>query len=242
MDSNWVGLCSRRMLLASALVAMPPSRSAHADAASPLVRLYDDAANRYDSLDGGPIARALGLEGLRVEATKLCRGRVLEVGVGTGLNLPLYDSTRCDSLTAVDLSPGMLREAERAASALASVRRVPVDLQVMNAEELTFEDGTFDSVIDTFSLCVYSRPERALAEMRRVCKRDGRVILLEHQRSGGALGDYQDASAGAAAKFGGKGCVYNQDVLSMVQRAGLRVVRQELALLGLVALFETVPA
>jgi methyltransferase OMS1, mitochondrial len=240
MDSTLLARCSRRMLLASAIVAMPPSRSAHADAASPLIRLYDDAANRYDSLDGGPIASALGLEGLRVEATKLCRGRVLEVGVGTGLNLPLYDSTRCDSLTAVDLSPGMLREAERAASALA--RRVPVDLQVMNAEELKFEDGTFDSVIDTFSLCVYSRPERALAEMRRVCKRDGRVILLEHQRSGGALGAYQDASAGAAAKFGGKGCVYNQDVLSMVQRAGLRVVRQEPALLGLIALFETVPA
>ena len=57
------------------------------------------------------LADALGLAQLRAEATSLCAGRVLEVGVGTGLNLPLYDSRRCNKITAVDLSEGMLAQA-----------------------------------------------------------------------------------------------------------------------------------
>ncbi|EOD04363.1 hypothetical protein EMIHUDRAFT_453883, partial [Emiliania huxleyi CCMP1516] len=205
---------SRRLALSlsAALLAAPRtaawSAAPERESSEPeLVRLYDSAASQYDSLDSGPLASALGLQALRAQATDLCRGRVLEVGVGTGLNLPLYDPGRCESLTAA----------------------------------MRFADASFDSVIDTFSLCVYGRPERALSEMRRVCKPGGRVVLLEHQRSGGALGAYQDATSSAAARLGGKGCVYNQDVAAMARAAGLRVVRQQPALLGVVALYETVP-
>ena len=202
---------------------------------------YDTYASNYDALDGGPLASTLGLDALRAEAASLCTGSVLEVGVGTGLNLPLYNPERCEKLTAIDLSSGMLREAAGPARQL-EARNLPVELLRMDAEALTFADASFDCVIDTFSLCVYSRPDKALAEMRRVCRPGGKVILLEHVRSSnGMLGAYQDLTAQGAANLGGKGCVYNQDVAMLAKAAGLRVVRQKPALLGVIALLEAVP-
>jgi len=205
-----------------------------------LAELYDRYAPGYNALDGGKAADELGLNALRAKAIGSCRGRVLEVGVGTGLNLPYYEPSRCISLTAVDLSAGMLREAEKAAGALRSP--LPLRLIRMDAASLDFADGSFDSVVDTFSLCVMAQPEAAIREMRRVCAADGKLLLVEHTRSSvAALGAYQDLTAPAAAALLGKGCVYNQDVASMIARSGLRVVRQEPELFGLVTLFECVP-
>lgn len=224
----------RRAALWSSLAALgaPPSPAAEPQAN------YDRWSSGYNALDGGDAATALGLDRLRAKAVGRCSGRVLEVGVGTGLNLPLYDPTNC-SVVGVDLSQGMLSEA---AQLVARRQLSHVELMQMDAQRLTFPDDSFDTVLDSFSVCVYTDPQKALSEMRRVCKPGGRVVLLEHQRSDNTLlGAYQDATGPAAAAMGGKGCVYNQDVVALMRAAGLRVVSREPTLLGLVALIEGTP-
>jgi len=237
---------ARRLALQSLLLLAPATLLAgdYAHAIDGPPNAYDGYAASYDSLDDGPAAKALGLPQLRAEAVRRCQGRVLEVGCGTGLNLPFFDTRRVSLLTAVDLSPGMLGEWQASAARLRAEGRLPpVEFARMDATRLPLPSNTFDCVLDTFSLCVFDDPSAALREMVRVCKPGGKIILLEHQRSSTpGLGAYMDFTAPAAARMGGKGCVYNQDVDALLKEAGATLVSKQESLLGVVALFEAKPA
>jgi methyltransferase OMS1 len=237
--SSSPGPFSRRMLFGQLLgpAAAALTFAGTSNAVSPAS--YDEFAQGYDSLDGGAAAQLFGIDDLRRKLVGLASGRVLEVACGTGLQFPLYGmNAEIDSVDAIDLSPGMLREAQVKVNALKGF--IPdVSLKVMNAEALEFEDETFDTVLDTFSLCVFENPEKALAEMKRVCRPGGKVLLLENSRSDWApLGAYQDVTADVLAKFGGKGCKWNQAVDSMARGAGLRVESITRGKGGLFALVE----
>ena len=104
-------------------------------------------------------------------------GDTLEVAIGTGLNLRHYPPDV--RLTGIDLSPEMLAEAEKAAGLLGRT----VELKVGDAQELPFPDAAFDTVVCTYALCSVPDEVRAIAEMRRVLKPDGRLILVDHVRS-----------------------------------------------------------
>ncbi|CBN74913.1 conserved unknown protein [Ectocarpus siliculosus] len=198
---------------------------------------YDGFAEGYDNLDGGWAASAIGLEELRSQLLAGATGRVLEVGVGTGLNLRHYRRDLVSGIEAVDLSPGMLSQASSRSESLGMERLVK--LSVMDAEHLGFPSEAFDTVVDTFSLCVFSDPSAALREMARVCKPAGRVLLLENSKSDfGPLAAYQDLTASFLVNKGGaKGCFWNQDVEALCRGAGLEVVRSSPALAG--GLFRT---
>jgi ubiquinone/menaquinone biosynthesis C-methylase UbiE len=107
-------------------------------------------------------------------------GRVLDVGIGTGKNVPYYPNG-CE-VVGVDISDKMLSHAKKKAS-----ERNNVSLFQMDAERLGFKDDCFDYVITTFVLCSIPNPVSALEEMKRVCKPEGMVINLEHMKSESAI-------------------------------------------------------
>jgi ubiquinone/menaquinone biosynthesis C-methylase UbiE len=104
-------------------------------------------------------------------------GRVLEIAIGTGRNLRFYSSEV--ALTGVELSPAMLDLARTRAAKLG----LAVDLTVGDAQALDFPDASFDTVVCTLSLCSIPDDRRTIAEVRRVLRSDGRLLLLEHVRS-----------------------------------------------------------
>jgi ubiquinone/menaquinone biosynthesis C-methylase UbiE len=138
-------------------------------------RIYDDSADGYDRKIQIPERLLFGSG--RQWATSLADGRTLEVAAGTGRNLPYYD--RSVALTAVDLSGRMLAHAERRAAALGR----DVDFRVADAQALPFDAGSFDTVFATLALCSIPDDRAGTAEMARVLKPGGRLVLLDHVRS-----------------------------------------------------------
>jgi phosphatidylethanolamine/phosphatidyl-N-methylethanolamine N-methyltransferase len=115
-----------------------------------------------------------------LEALSLRPGdRVLEVGVGTGLSLPLYP--RDVTITGIDVSREMLEKARRR---VAKRKLVHVEaLLEMDAEAMSFADASFDRIVAMYVLPVVPHPARLLAELHRVCKPDGEIYLVNHVRS-----------------------------------------------------------
>jgi ubiquinone/menaquinone biosynthesis C-methylase UbiE len=101
-------------------------------------------------------------------------GDTLEVAVGTGLNLPNYPAKA--RITGIDFSPAMLEVARKRARELGRA----VELREADAQELPFPDGSFDSVVCTFSLCAITDDRRAISEMKRVLRPGGRLMLADH--------------------------------------------------------------
>src|SRR3954462_8425057 len=116
---------------------------------------------------------------LRSEVLADVEGEVLEIGFGTGLNLPHCPSTVL-RITTVDPNPGKGRMARRRAAESG----IAVDQLAIDAEALPFDDETFDCVVSTWTLCSIPDVGRALGEVFRVLRRGGRLVFLEHGRSG----------------------------------------------------------
>jgi methyltransferase OMS1 len=200
-----------------------------------LTRLYIDVDN-YDSLDDGPLASSLGMEQERRDLLKFAYGSVLECGAGTGINLQHYDFANIESLVSVDLSGKMLNQASKKRI---DSKGKEISFAIADVEKLPFSDRSFDTIVDTFSLCVYPDPYKAISEMKRVLKDDGQLLLLEHSRSNvPLLGMYQDITAVPIARFGGKGCVWNQNVQQILSDNGLQVSAHDQYLNGLISSFQ----
>jgi ubiquinone/menaquinone biosynthesis C-methylase UbiE len=133
------------------------------------------------------------------------RGRVLEVGAGTGLNLPHYPAGV--DLVLTEPQPSMLRKLRRRAPVVAAP-----------AEALPFEDASFDVVVSTMVLCTVADPVAAVREMRRVLRPGGRLVFIEHVRAESPrLARWQDRLAAPWRAFA-VGCRCNQPTLELLAR------------------------
>lgn len=139
-----------------------------------VLRAYRRWAPTYDLFFGPVFQRGRAAAAERINALD-CR-RVLEVGVGTGLSLPLY--RRDKEITGVDVCPEMLSHASERASRL-GLEHV-VEIAEMDAETLRFGDGRFDAVVACYVMSVVPDPRRCLAEMARVCRPGGTILVCNH--------------------------------------------------------------
>jgi ubiquinone/menaquinone biosynthesis C-methylase UbiE len=166
------------------------------------------------------------IESLRKETLTQVDGEILEVGFGTGLNLEHYPE-HVRHLTAVDPGVGMTRIARRRIAR----SHIKVELSVQTAEELPFEDGVFDWVVSTWTLCSIRDSKRAVSEICRVVKPGGRFLYLEHglseepgvQRWQRRLTPVQQRLAG--------GCRLDVDIEGLVKSGAFRDVQVERFLL-----------
>ncbi|HYG95765.1 MAG TPA: class I SAM-dependent methyltransferase [Solirubrobacterales bacterium] len=160
-----------------------------------------------------------GLRDLRRDLLAGARGRVLELGSGTGLNLELYPREGLDSLTLTEPDPHMVKQLRRRVE-----KDCPgADLVETGAEDLPFDDDSFDTVVVTLVLCTVPNPAAALREIRRVLKPDGQFLFLEHVRSPDpGLAKWQDRFEGPW-RFLGDGCHCNRDTVSAIGAAGFEL-------------------
>ncbi|OYD06701.1 class I SAM-dependent methyltransferase [Paludifilum halophilum] len=174
-------------------------------------------ASTYD-LWMGPLERK-GLGPIRKHLIRKARGRVLEIGSGTGFNFPYYRGT--GKVTAIDPEPAMTKQAK----ARAEKAHVPIEVITVGGEKLPFPDHSFDTVVGTLVLCTIPDPYKALKEVRRVCRPGGQVLFLEHVRvRQPLLGRIQDGLTPIWKRLC-DGCHLNRNPLEPIERAGLKVVR-----------------
>jgi SAM-dependent methyltransferase len=159
----------------------------------------------------------------RAKVVPSATGRVLELGIGMGLNLGFYDPGKVESVTGVDPAP----ELRAAAQAAPRDPRLTVSVLDGTAEALPFEDAAFDCVVCTFTLCSVHTPSTALAEARRVLKPGGRFLFCEHGLAPDAdVAKWQRRIEPVWKRIAG-GCHLTRPVASAISAAGFDVTRHE---------------
>jgi ubiquinone/menaquinone biosynthesis C-methylase UbiE len=158
----------------------------------------------------------------RRRATQAAMGRVLEVGVGSGLNLPLYGEGVTEVI-GVDPSPQLLAMARGVARGLSR----SIELLEGSAEAIPLDGRTIDTVVTTWTLCTIAAVGPALGEMRRVLKPDGRLVFVEHGLSPSPnVRWWQDRLTPLWKRIGG-GCHLNRPIRQLIEGSGFRIEQVE---------------
>jgi ubiquinone/menaquinone biosynthesis C-methylase UbiE len=160
---------------------------------------------------------------LRTAVIPDARGVVLEVGIGSGLNLPFYSAATVTHVYGVDPSAELLAMAQKKIAGLP----FPVTLMNESAERIPLGDISVDTVVITWSLCSIPHPVATLLDMRRVLKPDGRLIFIEHGLSPDAgVQSWQNRLTPIWRRLAG-GCHLNRKMDELIRSAGFSIARLE---------------
>ena len=158
---------------------------------------------------------------IREDLLQKASGSVLEIGSGTGVNFPLYQSVT--KVTAIEPSQQMIERSRKKRE----MSIVPIHIMKESAEHLPFSDHTFDTVVATLALCTIPNPEAAIREMKRVCKPEGKILLFEHVRMDNPiLSKLQDCLTPFWRKAC-DGCCLNRDTVQLIKQNGLEIVNKK---------------
>jgi len=165
------------------------------------------------------VCGAENIERQRRKVVPHAQGHVLEIGIGSGLNLPHYAADRVESVVGVDPTP------EMTAHVAEQARQVPFEVSVVNesAERLPFAAERFDSVVVTYTLCTIPDPERALREMHRVLRPGGRLLFVEHGLAPDRDVQRWQHRLNPVWKRLGGGCNLDRDVPRLLRDAGFEL-------------------
>jgi phosphatidylethanolamine/phosphatidyl-N-methylethanolamine N-methyltransferase len=198
-----------------------PTRSRSAYDADAIRAAYRRWAGVYDLFFGNILT--MGRQHTLAEVNRLAGTRVLDVGVGTGLALPYYDPGK--RVTGIDLSAEMLERA-RARAAAGRLKHVEV-LLVMDAEATSFAPASFDIAVAMYVASVAPNPRRLIAEMRRVVRPGGSLLILNHfVPERGPRWWLEGVVASASRKLGWRSDFRLEDLLSPAERAAAHLMRQ----------------
>jgi len=159
----------------------------------------------------------------RAKVVPRARGTVLEIGIGTGLNLAYYDASRIDRLIGLDPSESSWHIASRKAAELP----FPVEFIGLPGEQIPLADDSVDTIVVTYSLCTIPDPVAALRGMKRVLRPGGELVFCEHGRAPDApVRRWQDRLNGLWGAIAG-GCHLNRDIPALLNDGGFHVADLE---------------
>jgi ubiquinone/menaquinone biosynthesis C-methylase UbiE len=159
----------------------------------------------------------------RAKIVPLATGDVLEIGIGSGLNLPYYDSQKVRKIWGLEPSEGMRKLATK------NLEGIKLDFEFIDlpGEEIPLESNSVDTVLVTYTLCTIPDVATALEGMRRVLKPEGRLLFCEHGSAPDAnVRRWQNRLNAGWRKIAG-GCNMNRDVPAMINAAGFNIVQDE---------------
>ncbi|PIR18054.1 MAG: methyltransferase type 11 [Deltaproteobacteria bacterium CG11_big_fil_rev_8_21_14_0_20_49_13] len=179
-----------------------------------------DRTSRFYNLIDWPFER-FRYRRIRKRIWEGLSGKILDAGVGTGCNMPFYPMDA--AVVGIDLSAGMLERAKKKASLYDGKN---VEFKKASVYQLPFPDESFDFIVATFLCCVVDQPAVAAHELRRVCKRGGKILFLEYVLSKKPIRRLIQKMVTPYTRFM-FGVDFTQDTLATLQEAGFRILNEE---------------